>query len=196
MKTVLLLAALSLSTGLCAQDLAAPAAASAVPNPAPVDPARLALAHEVVVAMRADRMFAPLVGQMKQAAQDAAALPANATPVQIKRAQVLTRTLVSLTVDATDGLVAQLDSVYAETFSEAELKAMKSFYGSPEGQSMLAKQPAVLGHLRPLVAAMQHDLAPKFQSLIKAYQESFAQDNAARTDAEAAAKPDETKPAQ
>ncbi len=64
-------------------------------------------------------------------------------------------------------MIAQLDLIYADVYSEAELKAMAVFFGSPEGRSMMAKQPQIMAKMMPLMQGMQRDLMPKIQQLVE-----------------------------
>ena len=135
----------------------------------PADPAKLALAHEVISAMKAEKMFDGMAAQMKQmAAQMMQNTPmAQATPEQRKKAEELQGKIMDLSMTAAKGMIAKMDEVYAEVYSEAELNAMKAFFTSPEGQSMLAKQPQIMAHIMPLVQEMQRDLVPKIQQLVE-----------------------------
>jgi hypothetical protein len=60
-----------------------------------------------------------------------------------------------------------VDAIYAEVYSEAELKAMLAFFASPEGKSMLQKQPQVMQHMTPLIMEMQKEMGPKIQALVQ-----------------------------
>jgi len=194
-NTRFLLAVLALSTSLCAQDNAAnPAAAAApaavapaAPTPVPVDPAKLALAHEAIAALKADKMFDGIVNQVKLIAAQTTALPASATPEERQKAQELSAKLIDLSMGAAKGLISQMDQVYAEVYSTAELQAMKAFYTSPEGQSMLAKQPEIMAHLRPSVIKMQQDVSPKMQQMIEEFKADLAKAAEAKAAAEKAA---------
>ena len=143
-------ALLALTTGAFAQDN---------------NSARLALAHEAIAAMHADKMFDSLAPQMKQMATQMAPLPANLSPEQHQLVEAMQGKIMDMSMEAAKGMVAQMDQVYADVYSEAELKAMVAFFHSPEGQSMLAKQPQVMQHVMPLVQSMQRDLMPKIQQL-------------------------------
>jgi hypothetical protein len=152
MKTTRLLPVLlALATGAFAQE----------------NPVKLALAHEVIAAMNADKMFDGMAAQMKQMTSQMTTPPADATPEQRKKAEELQAKIMDLTMSAAKGMVAKMDQVYADVYSEAELKAMKAFFTSPEGQSMLAKQPQIMAHIMPLVQEMQRDLMPKVQQLVE-----------------------------
>lgn len=151
--------------------------AAATPEPAP-DPAQVELARQVIKSMHADRMFDQMSAQMQRmAAQSMNLNTANLTPEQRAAAAKVSSQIMALSMDAAKGMLAQMDVVYAEVYSPAELKAMKAFFDSPEGVSMVEKQPQIMQKLMPSITAMQRDLIPKIQKIV--------QD--ARTDASAAA---------
>jgi hypothetical protein len=129
--------------------------------------AKLALAHEAIAAMHADKMFDGLAAQMKQMATQMAPMPAGATPEQRQAMETMQGKIMDLSMEAAKGMLTQMDQVYADVYSEAELKAMKAFFLSPEGQSMMAKQPQVMQHVMPLIQSMQRDLMPKIQKLVE-----------------------------
>ncbi len=105
------------------------------------NPAKLALAREVITAMKADKMFDAMTAQMKQMATSSMAMPPSATPEQKQKFEEFRGKVMDLSMESAKGLIAQMDHIYADVYSEAELQAMKNFFSSPEGQSMLAKQP-------------------------------------------------------
>jgi hypothetical protein len=141
---------LALATGAFAQDPAA----------------KQALAHEVIVAMHADRMFDTMVAQTKQLSTEMLALPPTATPEQRKQADEAQAKIMQLTLDATKGMMVKMNQIYAELYTDAELNSMKAFFTSPEGQSMLTKQGAVLARIRPLFQDMQRDLGPRLEKIV------------------------------
>lgn len=129
------------------------------------DPAKLQLAKEVVALMQADKMFDGVAAQMKQVATQAASNP-GAGPEERARLEALQGKIMEVTKEYFKGLVAKMDGIYADVYSVEELKAMKAFYGSPEGQSMLTKQPKVMQAMMPFMQEMQRDLGPKIQDLV------------------------------
>jgi len=149
-KPLLLLAILALVTGAVAQE----------------NPATLALAREVISIMKADQMFDNMAAQMKQMASQVATPPPGATPEQMKQSTELQGKIMDLSMAAAKGMIAKMDHLYAEVYNETELKAMKEFFSSSAGQSMLAKQPQVMGKLMPLVQEMQRELMPKIKQLV------------------------------
>lgn len=191
-KSILILAMLALGSSSFAQTNA-PQAAPATPAPAvaapTVDAAKLALAREVIAAMQADKMFDGMAAQMKQMAMQMSPLPADATPEQKARAEKFLGRVMDLSMNSAKAMIAQMDQVYAELFTEGELKAIKAFYFSSEGQSMLAKTPQAMQRLMPSIQAMQRDLMPKLQQLTQEFQ---AEEAAAKAAAAPAAVPVET----
>jgi hypothetical protein len=158
MKRIPLLAlCLTLAPLLRSQDTAT------APDPASVD-----LAHQVIKAMHADRMFDQMSAQMQQmAAQSINLNSANLTPQQKEAAAKMSSQIMALSMDAAKGLLSKMDVIYAQVYSEAELKAMKAFFESPEGMSMIQKQPQIMQKLMPYVQIMQRDLGPKIQKIIQ-----------------------------
>lgn len=129
-------------------------------------PAKQALAHEVIVAMHADRMFDGMVAQTKQASSEMLALPPTSTPEQRQKAEETQAKIMELTLNAIKGMMVKMNQLYAELYTDAELNAMKGFFSSPEGQSMLSKQAQVMARIRPLLQDMQRDLGPKLEKMV------------------------------
>ena len=142
-------------------------ATAAVAQETPVDPAKLALAREVIAVMKADRMFDAMAAQMKQMAAQMAPQSPDMTPEQRKRTEDLNAKIMDLSMSTAKEMLTKMDQIYADVYSEAELKAMKAFFSSPEGQSMLQKQPQIMQHVMPLVKGMQQTLIPKIQQLVE-----------------------------
>ncbi len=142
-----------------------PCLRAADPAAAP-DPAQLELARQVIKSMHADRMFDQMSVQMqKMAAQSMNLNTANMTPDQRAVAEKVASQVMKLSMDAAKGLMDKMDVIYAEVYSPAELTAMKAFFESPEGVSMLQKQPQVMQKLMPYITDMQKDLRPKIEKI-------------------------------
>lgn len=103
---------------------------------------------------------------MKEVASKMTARP-DATPEQRKKYEALQGEILEITMSSVKGMLAKMDQIFADVYSEAELKAIKSFYSSPEGKSMVAKQPTVMAHIMPLLQEMQRDMEPKIKKLIE-----------------------------
>ena len=151
-KTALLLALVVFTTGALAQDNAA----------------KLALAREVISALQADKMIDGMLAQVKQMAAAQSSAGPDATPEQKAKAEKLQSDIMDLTMNAAKKMVSQMDQLYADVYSEADLKAMKAFFSSPEGQSMINKQPQLMQRMMPLVEKMQQELMPQIQTLTQA----------------------------
>ena len=128
---------------------------------------KLTLAHDTIAAMHADKMLDGMAAQMKQMATRTGAVAADATPEQKQRSQELQDKIMDLSMNAAKGMISQMDQIYADVYSEAELMAMKAFFTSPEGQSMMAKQPQIMARLMPIMQGMQGELMPKIQKLVE-----------------------------
>ena len=100
------------------------------------DAAKLALARDTITAMQVEKMFDGMAVQMKQMAAQMAQLPTEATPEQRAAAEALQGKVMDLVMASAKGTIAKMDQIYADVYSEAELKAMKTFFSSPEGRSM------------------------------------------------------------
>jgi hypothetical protein len=136
------------------------------PAPTP-DPAQVALARQVIKSMHADRMFDQISAQMQRmAAQSLNLNTANLTDEQKASAAKVSSQIMALSMDEARGLIDKMDVIYAEVYTTAELKAMEAFFESPEGASMLQKQPLIMQKLMPNVTSMQRDLMPKIQKII------------------------------
>ena len=149
-KPLILLAILALSTGAVAQET----------------PATLALAREVIAIMKADQMFDTMAAQMKQSATQMVTPPPGATPEQLKKVGEVQAKIMDLSMASAKSMIAKMDHIYADIYSESELKAMKAFFSSAAGQSMLAKQPQIMGRLMPMMQEMQRDLMPKIKQVV------------------------------
>ena len=143
-------------------------ATGVVPTRPVVDPVRLALADQVIKASHADRMFDQMSAQMQQmAAQGMGLSSPDMTPAKKEAAMKMMNEVMALSMSSAKSLLDDVDVIYAEVYSEAELKAMLAFFTSAEGRSMLEKQPKVMQHLMPLVQDMQKELMPKIQQIVE-----------------------------
>jgi hypothetical protein len=188
-KTSIALLCLALICRLGAEEPTAPAAPSTpVASVAPA-PAQLELAREAIKAMQLDRMFDQIVPQVQKiVAQQMNASSPNLTPAQKEAATKTMSEATTISMDAAKDMLSKVDTIYAEVYSEAELKAMLAFFASAEGQSMLKKQPQVMQHMTPLIMEMQKEIGPKIQALVQKAK-ADAEAEAAATAATAPAAP-------
>lgn len=118
--------------------------------------AQLNLAREVITSMHMDEQVKQMTSQISCLTSKAAGTSGTLSETDQKAAQALTEKVMNL---ALKEMLTKLDLIYAEVFTESELKAMKAFYQSPEGQSSLRKQPQVMQKLMPSVMEMSSKLA-------------------------------------
>ena len=163
-KILFLLSFLALGTGAFAQEANA---------------AKLALARDAIAAMQVDAMLQGMAGQIKQMAMQRAQLPPSATPEQRQRFDTFMGRVTELAMTEVKTMVGKLDVIYADVYSEAELKAITSFFSTPEGKSMLAKQPQVMTRLMPMMQEMQQAMMPKLQKLAQEFDAEMKAEQAA-----------------
>ena len=134
------------------------AGAARAQGPAP-SPAALAAAKELMALKRADAMFEPLIPGVIESAKNQF-LPTNpnlAKPLDEVAAQ-LHKEYEPKRAEIID-LVAK---IYAQHFTEAELKEIVAFYKTPAGKKMLAEEPAAIN--QSLTAAQ--DWANQFSDVV------------------------------
>ena len=138
-----------------------------LPQPA-ASPAQIELARQVIKASQFDRVFDQMGAQMQQmAAQSMNLTSPDMSPAKKEAAMKTLDEVMKLSVESTKALLQKVDVIYAEVYSEAELKAMLGFFESAEGKSMLQKQPQVMQRMMPLVQGMQRELMPKIQQIVE-----------------------------
>jgi hypothetical protein len=147
--------------------------------------AKQALAREAIAAMQVDKMLDNMAGQIRQMAMQRAQLPPTATPEQRARFDAFMGRVTDLAMTEVKSMVTRLDVIYAEVYTEGELKAIVTFFNTAEGKSMLAKQPQVMTRLMPLMQEMQAAMLPKLQKLAQ----DFEAENRAAAAAAAPATP-------
>jgi hypothetical protein len=185
---------------LCLALISRLGAAEPVPAPqAAPTPAQLELAREVIKATQFDRMFDQMGAQMQKiAASQLNVSSPNLTAEQKEAQGKIMGQVMTISMEAAKQMLAKVDTIYAEVYSEAELKAMLAFFASPEGQSMLQKQPQIMQHMMPLIQDMQREIGPKIQAIVeKAKADAEAKKAAAAEKAktDATAEPPATAPA-
>jgi uncharacterized protein len=152
------------------------------------DPAKVALAQQVIKATQFDKVFDQMGAQMQQMAAQAMNLSdPNMTAAQKDAAMKVMGEITTLSMNSAKTLMEDVDLIYADVYSDAELNAMLAFFESAEGKSMQQKQPLVMQHLMPLVQNMQKELMPKIKAIVdKAKADAAAAKAAAAVTAPAA----------
>ncbi len=131
---------------------------------AQTDP-KVALAHEVIQAMHADKVFDGMSAQIQQMMTQM--LPSADTPEEQAHVKAVEGKVMALTMDAVKKMLGHMDQIYAEVYTVDELKAMKAFYTSPMGEAAVDKQPQVMRKMTPLVIQMQRELMPKIRAIVE-----------------------------
>ena len=132
------------------------------------NPAKLKLARDVIVASQADKTFERIKDTMQQvfASESAKAAP-NATSEQRQKSEAIQAKVMEITMNFCKDLTSQLDHIYADIYTEAELKEMKAFFTSAGGQAMIEKQPSILKRLMPLIQERQKDIQSQMNKVIE-----------------------------
>jgi len=87
----------------------------------------------------------------------------NFPSITDKQAAVVDSAILDSSSDLIKNVIDRMIPLYASTFTEQELRDLVNFYGTPSGQAMLSKMPALMASAAP----MMRDLAPKYQAEIK-----------------------------
>jgi hypothetical protein len=75
---------------------------------------------------------------------------------------------MELSMTAAKKMITQMDQLYADVYTEDDLKAMKAFFSSAGGKSMISKQPQLMQRMMPMMQQMQQELMPQIQALTQA----------------------------
>lgn len=89
-----------------------------------------------------------------------------------------------------DSIKDDVVKVYAESFSEDELKALTDFYKSPVGQKLIQKQPEVQQKMMMIVQKKVMEVMPKVQAMTQ----QMLKEDAAKDAAKEVKKPCDTCP--
>ena len=140
--------------------------ASSATTPIPQNDAeKLALATEIATSMTdpktIDQMFdAVAKNSMPDMSAMCGSLPADKQPACLAnaaqsqtRAQTMMGEYMVKVKAMMPELMKEMGGIMATQFSGPELAKMKDFYGSPEGQGIMKKMPAVMAEYQPKVMA-------------------------------------------
>ncbi|HEY2345428.1 MAG TPA: DUF2059 domain-containing protein [Xanthomonadaceae bacterium] len=151
------------TTALVALVLAAPFPARAA-DPAKVD----RLVKLLKVDQQLGLMENALVKGFETGFADAARKK-GASDAEIERARAIVVPAVRKAFDEALGwnyLKPQIEKIYADQFSDAEVDAAIAYYGSPMGQSLLSKMPAVAQQASQIGIARAREMGPKVDAII------------------------------
>jgi hypothetical protein len=80
-----------------------------------------------------------------------------------------------------DAMLPELTRLYAETYTEGEMKAMAMFYSSPVGQKALTKTPELLQKTAAIGAKVSQPHSPELNELLTAKRDELKAKAAAKT---------------
>jgi uncharacterized protein len=124
-----------------AQQKNAPAAPAAIPGLKPATPAALAAAKEILTLKNASAMYASAVPNLvEQTKNTLLTSNLNLQKDLNEVAVIVAKTLAGREKEIGDGMA----QVYANEFSEQELKDLVVFYKSPLGAKLLASEPRAI----------------------------------------------------
>ena len=117
--------------------------------------------------MNADATINQLFEQIKS--MTAAQMPPGATPDQTAKAQEVQGKILDLVKSriSWEKMRPSYIKLYNDTFSDAEISGMLSFYESPAGRAMLAKMPALLSKLIEVAQSQMAEIQPEIQRILR-----------------------------
>ena len=122
-----------------------------------------------------DRMRSAMQSQVQATAKGAAGTE-QMTPDKQKMQQEFVNNSMKV-VDANFGwpvLEPAYVKLYADTYTEAELDGILTFYKSPAGQALLTKSPELSAGSMQIVHSRMGDFQPKMQALEELYVKAMA----------------------
>ena len=147
----------------------------------PSTKATLADAEDVLRVMHFDEMIGKMMEQQKKALGPAMQrmLAQMKVPAEDRdRFVAMQKKILDETMDTLSGpeMKADVARIYSDIFSKEELASLGSFYSTPAGQSMIAKQPQVQEKMMQAMMPRMMEIGPKLQQMAK----NFAAEQAAK----------------
>jgi len=154
------------------------------------DAEKLAVASDIATLMSdpkmVDQMFdgmgASAMAAMPQMCAQEAAEHVASCQARMASAEPIIKQVMGETMDEAKtlmpGLMQQFGAIMARAYTGEELAAMKDFYGSPEGKSIVQKQPAVMaeymGQVMETMQPLQMSVMQKMMERLNALPEPAA----------------------
>ncbi|MBI5381207.1 MAG: DUF2059 domain-containing protein [Opitutae bacterium] len=151
--------------------------------------ATIADAEDVMRKMNFDSMLDKILTQQKQASLTmmkrmvSGASGRGAAPEDVAALQQKVMDVMFSQMNA-ESLRGDFARIYSEVFTKDELRSMGEFYGTPLGQTMIEKQPAMQQKITEVMQSKMVSVMPKIQQM----SQEFAQEQKAKREAQAAAK--------
>lgn len=92
----------------------------------------------------------------------------NADPAAVEDLKKRMTELFESTLDA-GKMKDDLTRIYSETFTKDELNQISSFYDTPLGQTLLAKQPEIQQKMQASIMPRMAEMGPKMQSMAREF---------------------------
>jgi hypothetical protein len=137
-------------------------------------PATLADADNVLSVMHFDEMMSKIIEQQKKAMTPMFAKMMDQLKVPAEdreRFAALQKKVLDEAMNSVMGpeMKADVARIYSNVFTKEELASMSSFYSTPGGQAMVAKQPQVQEQMMQSMMPRMMQVGPKMQELAKNY---------------------------
>jgi hypothetical protein len=140
------------------------AATPAASADAPPSPHSVELVRKMFADMHMDQMMSGMMRQMGPAmtAQMRKANPSLTDADAQAVSEAISESMGTMMAKVEERMIP----IYASTFTEKELQDLVNFYGSPSGQAMLAKMPAMMAKMGPTITEMMPEMTADVQKRI------------------------------
>lgn len=144
---------LAFASPVLAQQAPAPQPAAAASAQQPIDPERLAMAHQLMDSLDMKSMFHGALAGMSNAVK----VPETASPEQKARIQQLIASMQVGNEAIFPKMMDRFAELYARNLTTQEMRDTLAFYNSPSGKSVLHKLPALMSQAMPTVFELMPD---------------------------------------
>ncbi len=139
----------------------------------PARAADTAKVEQLLTVIKMDQQMAQMLAVMEKSAEQGfveAARGKGKSEAEIERAKPIFRAAIKQSLDEAlswDYMRPAIARVYQEELTNDEVDAAIAFYGSPQGQSMLAKMPGLMKRGMELGIARMHEVQPKMEAIME-----------------------------
>jgi uncharacterized protein len=170
------------------------AAVSLLPHPARA--ADKAKVEQLLVVLKADRQIEQIKGILEKSMEQgivAGAKRKGITQAELDRGRPIIMAALTKAIEEAfswDYFKPRLVGVYEEELSNEEVDAALAYYGSPLGQTMLAKMPALMQRGADIGVARAREMEPKMDAIMDQAMRQIREDETrdAKTNVDAAVK--------
>jgi hypothetical protein len=169
------LASIGLAATLFATTAFAQATAPAANSPAP-SARQLELAHRYIQAVHMERTMDGVMKNVMPAMM--AQMPKNPNMTDAQR-QAIGEAAAEVTTHMMSKMMAQMEPIMAETFSEKELADLVAFYEGPTGQAVIARTPQMATRMMSVAIGQMPEMQAEMRAKICAKIDCSGKDKAA-----------------